>query len=90
MSWNLRGEGSEDLTLVLIAFPLAAMPVPVPATIAIIEGTPHVGLRKEEIEMLGKEGHKVSTRRVLPFHAFLLTSYLPPSLCPSSAVRLPC
>ncbi|UPR02574.1 pseudouridine-5'-phosphate glycosidase [Chloropicon primus] len=41
----------------------------VPATIAIIEGVPHVGLGKEEIEMLGKEGHKVKkvSRRDLAY-----------------------
>lgn len=41
----------------------------VPATIAIINGVMKVGLSKEEIELLGREGHKVTkvSRRDLPF-----------------------
>lgn len=41
----------------------------VPATIAIINGVMKVGLSKKEIELLGKEGHKVTkvSRRDLPF-----------------------
>ncbi|CAI2485050.1 pseudouridine-5'-phosphate glycosidase [Serratia proteamaculans] len=41
----------------------------VPATIAIINGRMKAGLSREEIELLGKEGHKVAkvSRRDLPF-----------------------
>ncbi|EET9417164.1 pseudouridine-5'-phosphate glycosidase [Escherichia coli] len=41
----------------------------VPATIAIIGGVMKVGLSKEEIELLGREGHNVTkvSRRDLPF-----------------------
>ncbi|MBP1129285.1 pseudouridine-5'-phosphate glycosidase [Serratia sp. PL17] len=41
----------------------------VPATIAIIKGRMKAGLTREEIELLGKEGHKVAkvSRRDLPF-----------------------
>ncbi|EHC2829510.1 pseudouridine-5'-phosphate glycosidase, partial [Escherichia coli] len=41
----------------------------VPATIAIIGGVMKVGLSKEEIELLGSEGHNVTkvSRRDLPF-----------------------
>lgn len=41
----------------------------VPATIAIIHGRMKAGLSREEIELLGKEGHKVAkvSRRDLPF-----------------------
>ncbi|BBP13411.1 hypothetical protein VEGS12_27270 [Escherichia coli] len=41
----------------------------VPATIAIIGGMMKVGLSKEEIELLGREGHNVTkvSRRDLPF-----------------------
>lgn len=41
----------------------------VPATIAIIGGVMKVGLNKEEIELLGREGHNVTkvSRRDLPF-----------------------
>lgn len=41
----------------------------VPATIAIINGRMKAGLTREEIELLGKEGHKVAkvSRRDLPF-----------------------
>ncbi len=41
----------------------------VPATIAIIKGVMKVGLSKEEIELLGREGHSVAkvSRRDLPF-----------------------
>ena len=41
----------------------------VPATIAIIGGIPHVGLTRKEIEMLGREGHKVKkvSRRDLAY-----------------------
>ncbi len=41
----------------------------VPATIAIIAGKMKVGLSREEIELLGREGHKVAkvSRRDLPF-----------------------
>ncbi|MBZ7223568.1 pseudouridine-5'-phosphate glycosidase [Klebsiella grimontii] len=41
----------------------------VPATIAIIHGVMKVGLRREEIELLGREGHNVAkvSRRDLPF-----------------------
>ncbi|KAK2956655.1 putative Pseudouridine-5'-phosphate glycosidase [Blattamonas nauphoetae] len=41
----------------------------VPATIAIIKGVPKVGLTKDEIEHLGKEGLKVTktSRRDLPY-----------------------
>lgn len=41
----------------------------VPATIAIINGRMKAGLSSEEIELLGKEGHKVAkvSRRDLPF-----------------------
>jgi len=41
----------------------------VPATIAIIKGVMKVGLTKEEIELLGREGHSVAkvSRRDLPF-----------------------
>ncbi|CAK9886262.1 MAG: Pseudouridine-5'-phosphate glycosidase [Candidatus Erwinia impunctatus] len=41
----------------------------VPATIAIIHGRMKVGLSHDEIELLGKEGHKVAkvSRRDLPF-----------------------
>ncbi|URN97987.1 pseudouridine-5'-phosphate glycosidase [Leclercia adecarboxylata] len=41
----------------------------VPATIAIIHGVMKVGLSKEEIELLGREGHAVTkvSRRDLPF-----------------------
>ncbi|MDX5627675.1 MULTISPECIES: pseudouridine-5'-phosphate glycosidase [unclassified Brenneria] len=41
----------------------------VPATIAIIHGVMKVGLNKEEIELLGREGHGVTkvSRRDLPF-----------------------
>lgn len=41
----------------------------VPATIAIIGGVMKVGLSKEEIELLGREGHSVTkvSRRDLPF-----------------------
>jgi pseudouridine-5'-phosphate glycosidase len=41
----------------------------VPATIAIINGVMKVGLSKEEIELLGREGHSVTkvSRRDLPF-----------------------
>ena len=40
----------------------------VPATIAIIGGVMKVGLSKEEIELLGREGHNVTkVRRDLPF-----------------------
>lgn len=40
----------------------------VPATIAIIGGVMKVGLSKEEIELLGREGHNVTkvSRRDLP------------------------
>ncbi|MDO2366570.1 pseudouridine-5'-phosphate glycosidase, partial [Escherichia coli] len=40
-----------------------------PATIAIIGGVMKVGLSKEEIELLGREGHNVTkvSRRDLPF-----------------------
>ena len=42
----------------------------VPATIAIIGGVMKVGLSKEEIELLGREGHNVTkvSRRDLPFN----------------------
>ena len=55
----------------------------VPATIAIIGGTPHVGLTKQEIEMLGKEGHKVC-KLVFAFvsSTFLTLKPSPPSPCP--------
>ncbi|HGO5395614.1 TPA: pseudouridine-5'-phosphate glycosidase [Klebsiella michiganensis] len=41
----------------------------VPATIAIIHGVMKVGLSREEIELLGREGHNVAkvSRRDLPF-----------------------
>ncbi len=41
----------------------------IPATIAIIRGVMKVGLSKEEIELLGREGHAVTkvSRRDLPF-----------------------
>ena len=41
----------------------------VPATIAIIHGVMKVGLSREEIELLGREGHNVTkvSRRDLPF-----------------------
>lgn len=41
----------------------------VPATIAIINGRMKAGLSREEIELLGKEGHNVAkvSRRDLPF-----------------------
>lgn len=41
----------------------------VPATIAIIGGVMKVGLSKDEIELLGREGHNVAkvSRRDLPF-----------------------
>lgn len=41
----------------------------VPATIAIIGGVMKVGLSKDEIELLGREGHNVTkvSRRDLPF-----------------------
>ncbi len=41
----------------------------IPATIAIINGRMKAGLSREEIELLGKEGHKVAkvSRRDLPF-----------------------
>ena len=41
----------------------------IPATIAIIHGVMKVGLSKEEIELLGREGHAVTkvSRRDLPF-----------------------
>lgn len=41
----------------------------VPATIAIINGRMKAGLSRDEIELLGKEGHKVAkvSRRDLPF-----------------------
>lgn len=41
----------------------------VPATIAIIGGVMKVGLSKDEIELLGREGHSVTkvSRRDLPF-----------------------
>lgn len=41
----------------------------VPATIAIIGGIMKVGLSKDEIELLGREGHSVTkvSRRDLPF-----------------------
>ncbi|WP_312134271.1 pseudouridine-5'-phosphate glycosidase, partial [Leclercia sp.] len=41
----------------------------IPATIAIIRGVMKVGLSKEEIELLGSEGHAVTkvSRRDLPF-----------------------
>ena len=41
----------------------------IPATIAIIGGVMKVGLSKEEIELLGREGHNVTkvSRRDLPF-----------------------
>lgn len=41
----------------------------VPTTIAIIGGVMKVGLSKEEIELLGREGHNVTkvSRRDLPF-----------------------
>jgi hypothetical protein len=41
----------------------------VPATIAIINGVMKVGLTKDEIELLGREGHSVAkvSRRDLPF-----------------------
>src|SRR5699024_10937032 len=41
----------------------------VPATIAIIGGVMKVGLSKEEVELLGREGHNVTkvSRRDLPF-----------------------
>ena len=41
----------------------------VPATIAIIGGGDESGLSKEEIELLGREGHNVTkvSRRDLPF-----------------------
>lgn len=41
----------------------------VPATIAIIHGVMKVGLNREEIELLGREGHNVAkvSRRDLPF-----------------------
>ena len=41
----------------------------VPATIAIINGRMKAGLSREDIELLGKEGHKVAkvSRRDLPF-----------------------
>lgn len=41
----------------------------IPATIAIIHGIMKVGLSKDEIELLGKEGHNVTkvSRRDLPF-----------------------
>ncbi len=44
----------------------------VPATIAIIGGVMKVGLSKEEIELLGREGHNVTkvSRRDLPFLLF--------------------
>lgn len=40
-----------------------------PATIAIIHGVMKVGLSREEIELLGREGHNVAkvSRRDLPF-----------------------
>ena len=41
----------------------------VPATIAVIGGVMKVGLSKDEIELLGREGHNVTkvSRRDLPF-----------------------
>ena len=41
----------------------------IPATIAVINGRMKAGLSHDEIEMLGKEGHKVMkvSRRDLPF-----------------------